>query len=77
MRLYFTVDLIIPVNQFGVHACIVLTMTHVTVLEIPVHQVHFLVVLTQIMLLWNAVSVIMIYPHSILGHKQREHKVFT
>ena len=49
MKLYFTIDLVIPVNQFGVHTCLVLPLTHVIVLEIPVHQVHFLVVLTPVM----------------------------
>ena len=69
MRLYFTIDLVIPVNLFGVHGCIVLTMTNVIVLEIPVHQAHFLAVLTPVMWLWNAVSV-MIYPHNVLRHTQ-------
>ena len=30
--------MVVPVNQFGVDTCIVFPLTHVTVLEIPVHQ---------------------------------------
>ena len=30
--------LVIPVNQFGVHTCLVHPLTHVMILEIPVHQ---------------------------------------
>ena len=30
-------DWIILVNQFGIHTCLLLTMTHVMVLLIPVH----------------------------------------
>ena len=30
--------LVIPVNQFGVQTCLALPLTHVMVLEIPVHQ---------------------------------------
>ena len=28
--------LVLPVNQFGVHTCLVLPLTHVMVVEIPV-----------------------------------------
>ena len=28
---------VLPVNQFGVHTCLVHPLTHVMVLEIPVH----------------------------------------
>ena len=32
--------LVYPVNQFGVHICLVLPLTHVMVLEILVHQLQ-------------------------------------
>ena len=31
------IDLVVPVDQFGVHTCLVHPLTHVMVLEIPVH----------------------------------------
>ena len=35
---YITIiDLVIPVNLFGADTCLVLPLTHVMVLEIPVH----------------------------------------
>ena len=35
---YITIiDLVVPVNQFGVHTCTVLPLTHAMVLAIPVH----------------------------------------
>ena len=36
----FYLDLVLPVNQFGVRTCLVLPLTHVMVLEIPVHQLQ-------------------------------------
>ena len=32
------VDLVVPVNQFGVSTCAILPLTDVIVLEIPVNQ---------------------------------------
>ena len=50
------IDLVVPVNLFGVDTCLVLPLTHVMVVVIPVHQVKSVVVPTQKMLLWNVVS---------------------
>ena len=36
----YYLDLVIPVNQFGVHTCLVLPLTYVMVQEIPVHQLQ-------------------------------------
>ena len=36
----YYLDLVIPVNQFGVHTCLVHPLTHVMVLKIPVHQLQ-------------------------------------
>ena len=49
--------MVIPVNQFGVQTCIVLPLTHVMVLEIPVHQLQYLLVTTMKMLLSHVVSI--------------------
>ena len=36
----YYLDLVLPVNQFGVHTCLVHPLTHVMVLEITVHQLQ-------------------------------------
>ena len=36
----YYLGLVLQVNQFGVHTCLVLLLTHVMVLEIPVHQLQ-------------------------------------
>ena len=34
----YYLDVVIPVNQFGVHICLAFPLIHVMVLGIPVHQ---------------------------------------
>ena len=50
------IDLLVPVNLFGVQTCLVLSLTDVMVLVIPVHQVQSVTVPTMKLLLWNVVS---------------------
>ena len=54
--LYHNIDLVVPVNQYGIQICLVLPLTHVIVLEITVHPHQSQIVPTPNMLLWNVVS---------------------
>ena len=63
----YYLDLVLPVNQFGVHTCLVYTLTHVMVLEIIVHQLQQLVVPTMKILLSRVVSCYIVILNQVNG----------
>ena len=52
----YIVDLVVIINLFGIHTYLVIIMTHVMVLEIPVHPLQWLIVPTLKMSLLHVVS---------------------